>query len=409
MSDKYNILFVDDDPNILQGLQRMLRSMRHEWSTSYVESGAEALVALAERPFDAVVSDMRMPGMDGAELLAEVRTRYPGIVRVILSGYSELEAVMRTVGPAHQYLAKPCTAQTLVDVIRRALELRRVLASEDLRKLLASLKSLPTPSATYYALVKYMDDPRASANGLADIIAKDVAMTAELLKLTNSAYFTVPSRVTTPLQAVRILGFETLRALVLRIGIFRSFDGLAATGRLMEDLNRDSMMVAHLAQRIATIEGLDRRHVEEAFCAGMLASIGTLVLLDHVPEKFKLIRERVADGHDVLTSEMAIFGATPFQVGAYLLGLWGFNQSVVEGVAFAGRPSETAAGEIDVATVVHAARVLAGPSPAYASPEMGSAGRMALDMECLQRIGKSDRFDVWAADASAERKLLASG
>jgi len=402
------ILFVDDDPNILQGLQRMLRSMRHEWDVRYVDSGDSALAALAEQPFDAVVTDMRMPGMDGAELLALVRTRYPGIVRVILSGYSELEAVMRTVGPAHQYLAKPCTAQTLVDVIRRALELRRVLASEDLRKLLASLKSLPTPSATYFAVVKYMDDPRASANGLADIIAKDVAMTAELLKLTNSAYFTVPSRVTTPMQAVRILGFETLRALVLRIGIFRSFQGLAATGRLMEDLNRDSMLVAHIAQRIATMEGFDQRRIEEAFCAGMLGSIGTLVLLDHVPDKFAQIRKRVIEGHDVLRSETLAFGATPFEVGAYLLGLWGFNQSVVEAVAFAGRPSDTAAGEIEVATVVHVARVLAGPSPAYASPEMGSCGRMALDIDGLRKIGKAERFDVWAADAEAEKKRLGS-
>jgi len=405
----YSILFVDDDPNVLQGLQRMLRGMRGEWDVRYVESAAAALEALSRGPFDAVVSDMRMPGMDGAELLAEVRNRYPGVVRVILSGYSELEAVMRTVGPAHQYLAKPCSAQNLVDVIRRALELRRVLDSEDLRKLLASVKSLPTPSATYFALVKYMDNPKASASGLADIIAKDVAMTAELLKLTNSAYFTVPSRVTTPLQAVRILGFETLRALVLRIGIFRSFQGLATTGRLMEDLNRDSLMVARIAQRIAALEGFDQRQAEEAFCAGMLGSIGTLVLLDHMPDKFAQMRKRIGEGCDVLDSEALVFGATPFQVGAYLLGLWGFNQSVVEGVAFAGRPSDTAAGEIDVAAVVHAARVLVGPSPAYALPEMGSAGRMALDIECLKRIGKDQRFDVWASDAESEKKRIHAG
>jgi DNA-binding NtrC family response regulator len=101
------ILFVDDEPNVLQGLQRMLRHMRADWDMRFVDSGHAALDAMENERFDAVVTDMRMPGMDGAELLAEVRRRDSGVVRVILSGYSDAESVMRTVGPAHQFLAKP--------------------------------------------------------------------------------------------------------------------------------------------------------------------------------------------------------------------------------------------------------------------------------------------------------------
>ncbi len=395
------ILFVDDEPNILQGLQRMLRGMRGEWEMRFLDNGRAALAAMAEDPFDAVVTDMRMPGMDGAELLSEIRRLYPQVVRVILSGYSELEAVMRTVGPAHQYLAKPCNAQTLIDVLRRAIELRRLLECEGLRKLLAGLKSLPTPSSTYFALVSYMDDPRASANGLAEIIAKDVAMTAELLKVTNSAYFTVPSKVNTPLQAVRILGFETLRALVLRIGIFRSFKGLAATGRVMEDLNRDSFLVGRIARRIAKLEGLDVRGVEMAFCAGMLCSIGMLVLLDHMPARFAEVEAAIAGGADVLEAETEVFGATQFQVGAYLLGLWGFNQDVVEAVAFTGRPGVVKASVMDIAAVLHLARALAGPLPAYAAA--GDGGRLALDSDHLATLRKIDRLQLWRAEAEAER------
>ena len=395
------ILFVDDEPNVLQGLNRMLRGMRGEWEMRFVDNGRAALAAFEQAPFDAVVSDMRMPGMDGAELLSQIGKRYPQTVRVILSGFSELDAVMRTVGPAHQYLAKPCNSQTLVDVLRRAIELRRVLDCEGLRGLLASLKSLPTPPGTYYAMVKYMDDPRASANGLAEIIGKDVAMTAELLKLTNSAYFTVPSKVNTPLQAVRILGFETLRALVLRIGIFRSFQGLPATGRAMEDLNRDSFLVARIARRIAKLEGFEPRAMEIAFCAGMLGSIGQLVLLDHMPARFAAIRAAIAGGDDPLTAEADVFGATQFQVGAYLLGLWGFNQDMVEAVAFTGRPGATKASGLDIAAVVHVARVLAGPSPTYA--EAGDRGRIPLDSAHLAALGKADRFSLWRAEAAAER------
>ena len=84
------ILFVDDEEMVLQGLQRMLRSLRREWDMTFVESGAKALELMAEQPFDVVVSDMLMPGMTGAELLNEVMKRYPRTVRLILSGHADI-------------------------------------------------------------------------------------------------------------------------------------------------------------------------------------------------------------------------------------------------------------------------------------------------------------------------------
>lgn len=399
------IIFVDDEPNVLQGLQRMLRFMRIEWDMRFVSSGPEALAMMERDHIDAVVSDMRMPGMDGAQLLAEVRKRDPGVVRVILSGYSDAESVMRTVGPAHQFLAKPCSAQALVDVIQRAFELERVLGSEHLRKLLAGLKSLPTPPDTYYALLDYMKRPDASANGLADIIGRDVAMTAELLKLTNSSYFALSSRLSLPLQAVRVLGFETLGALVLRIGIFRSFKGLPEMAKLVEDVNSDSFFVARVARRIAKLEDFDERAQEEAYCAAMLSSIGLLVLLDQCPAEVSRVKAAVAAGTDPLIAEVEVFGASQFQVGAYLLGLWGFNKAVVEAVAFLGRPSVGSIGRLDIPGVVHIARVIAGPSPIYAQPSKGGeVGRLPLDNAYLQSLGKMDQLGKWSAEAAVEAR-----
>ena len=85
---KKRILFVDDEVMILKGLQLMLRSMRGEWEMEFVESAEAALRVLSQRTFDVIVSDMRMPGMNGAELLAEVMKRFPATVRLILSGYA---------------------------------------------------------------------------------------------------------------------------------------------------------------------------------------------------------------------------------------------------------------------------------------------------------------------------------
>src|SRR5438093_827737 len=110
---KTRILFIDDETLVLQGLQRMLRSMRNDWEMEFVESGAKALERIAQVGFDVVVSDMRMPGMNGAELLAEVMKRNPKTVRLILSGHADKELILKCVGSTHQYLAKPCDPEAL--------------------------------------------------------------------------------------------------------------------------------------------------------------------------------------------------------------------------------------------------------------------------------------------------------
>ena len=102
------LLFVDDEVRILQGLQRQLRVMKDEWQMDFVDSGPKALDFLAANPVDVLVTDMLMPGMDGAQLLAAVMNRHPRTVRLVLSGHADREAVLRLVGPAHQYLSKPC-------------------------------------------------------------------------------------------------------------------------------------------------------------------------------------------------------------------------------------------------------------------------------------------------------------
>ena len=128
--EKMRVLFVDDEPNVLKGLKRSLRPMRHEWDMVFVSSGRDALEALDGEPFQAIVSDMRMPEMDGAQLLNEVLRRHPEVIRIILSGYSDREMIMRAVGATHQYLSKPCDPDTLRSAVNGALQLRMLLNEE---------------------------------------------------------------------------------------------------------------------------------------------------------------------------------------------------------------------------------------------------------------------------------------
>jgi CheY-like chemotaxis protein len=86
----------------------MLHSQQAEWDMEFVAGGAQALERMAQAPFDVVVTDMRMPGMNGAELLEEVMRRYPKTVRMVLSGHADKDLILRCVNSTHQYLSKPC-------------------------------------------------------------------------------------------------------------------------------------------------------------------------------------------------------------------------------------------------------------------------------------------------------------
>ena len=130
-----HLLFVDDEPRVLQGLERQLHGMRHEWQMSFAESGHKALQFMAANPVEVIVSDMMMPGMDGAELLTEVMKRHPSVIRIVLSGHTDRESTLRLVGPAHQYLSKPCNADELRGAIERAFVMRDLLANEKLKHL----------------------------------------------------------------------------------------------------------------------------------------------------------------------------------------------------------------------------------------------------------------------------------
>ncbi|WP_054650256.1 response regulator [Salidesulfovibrio brasiliensis] len=121
------VLFVDDEKNVLNGLRRMLRSIRDEWEMDFAPGGAEALELVGKKEYDLVVSDMRMPGMDGAELLTKVQELSPETVRIVLSGHSEQNMVMKSVKPAHQFLSKPCSSEQLLQTLKEAYRLRRLL------------------------------------------------------------------------------------------------------------------------------------------------------------------------------------------------------------------------------------------------------------------------------------------
>jgi len=386
------LLFVDDEPLVLAGLRRAMHSMREEWDPNFVTSGAEALQALDSEPYDAVVTDMRMPGMDGAQLLEEVKRLHPEIIRMVLSGQSSREAVLRSISPAHQYLAKPCDPQELKLRLAQAFGTRELLDNSALRAVVSGLKSIPSLPAFYDELRMELESDDCSVNKVAAIISKDVGITAKILQLANSAFIGLRCHVSNPTQAVCMIGTEMVRALVLSIHIFSQFEGRQLLGASWTTLWEHSIQVASLAQRIAASEKCSKLIIDESFTAGLLHDAGKVVLLAEMPKPYCSILERIAatPQTEPRLVERESLGCTHADVGAYLMGIWGLPAPLLQAVAFHDHPSDSLEKRFSSLTAVHSADAIAS-----AADSSHLSQDIQLDLSYLAGLGLQDKPSVW--------------
>ncbi len=386
------ILFVDDETKILDGLKRLLRPMRKEWEMAFVNNGAEALETLAKDRFDVIVSDMRMPGMDGAALLTRVMRQHSQIVRIVLSGQSSREETIKSIGVAHQFLAKPCDPEKLKQTINHAFALRNLLTDETLTQTLSQLKSVPSMPTLYTEIMEELNYPDASVKRIGDIVAEDPGMTTKILQLVNSAFFGLPRQVSSPAQAASLLGTETLKALVLGLDVFSQFEGPAVEGLTPESVQKHSSETATIAKQIANAEKTATDIVEASFMAGFLHDIGKLILAQNMPDQYREVMALMQEQHASLCeAERAVLGATHAEVGAYLLGLWGLPDTIVEATAFHHCPKKSLGDSFAPLTAVHVANAFAHER----STEKQVAGQGGLDCDYLNEVGLADRLPIW--------------
>jgi HD-like signal output (HDOD) protein/CheY-like chemotaxis protein len=390
-ADRCSVLFVDDEPLVLQGLQRMLRSQRPNWTLRFASRGREALELLERESFDAVVSDLRMPEMDGVELLNIVMKNHPDTMRIILSGEMQQGMLLKAVRCAHQFLAKPCDAESLKAALTRAFALRRMISDRRLKALLSRMESLPSLPALYTEVLAEIQSPNPSFKKVGEIIAHDVGMAAKILQLVNSAFFGLPRRIVIPHEAVCLLGYDTVKALVLSAKIFSQFDPKRIVRLSLETLWQHCLRASLCGRTIGSVEKLPRKSQDEAFTAGILHDVGKLILAQNFPDTYGDIlakaRARRQAEWDV---ENECFGVSHAEIGAYLMGLWGLGEEVIGAIAHHHLPPKNAApGRLTA--VMYAANALAH----RLSPDPVDATEAEPTTDDLMQLNIAERFGVW--------------
>lgn len=384
------ILFVDDEARVLEGLRDLLRRRRHEWDLRFALGGEEALAALDEARYDIVVSDMRMPAVDGAGVLSYARERQPESIRMVLSGQTQLRAAVRAIPVAHQFLVKPCNGEELQNVIERSLALRELLGDDEVRAAVGETGRLPSVPEAYAALTAAMQDPNATVEDVAAIVEGDMAMCAKLLQLVNSSFFGLARRITRVREAVAYLGVDLIRMLVLSAEVFLHVERRAlAPGLDLGELQRHGLLAGRLAAEIA-----ERPLTDDALVAGVLHDVGKLILGVRQPARLQaLLREAAETGEPLHAVERRAGPITHAEVGAYLLGIWGLPYPVVEAVAHHHAPERVEQHGVDILAAVHIADTLLHEARRDPGGE--------LDLAYVRRLGVEHRLPSWRARAVA--------
>ena len=258
------VLCLDDEPNVLSALKRLFRGKG--WTTITAESGAAGLQVMAAQTVDLVISDMRMPVMDGAQFLAEVRRRWPDTMRLLLTGYSDVSAIIDAVnrGEIYRYITKPWDDNDIILMVRGALE-HQALSREKMRL-----------EALTLAQNQALKELNASLEDKVQARTRELQLANEQLK---ANFFT----------SIKV--FSTL--LEMRGG----------------NLSGHARRVADLSRRIANKMNLDNKLVQQIFVAGLLHEIGKVGFSDELlntpvammtPEQLDAYRKHTAQAELLL-------------------------------------------------------------------------------------------------------------
>ena len=392
------ILFVDDEPDLLESMRARLYKHRRDWSMMFLADAAQAIAACEAHPVDLIVSDIRMPGMDGGQLFGVLKERFPATIRIVLSGYADAAQALRLTSLAHQYVAKPCNSDEIENIIARCFLLRELLDNESLRRVVGRIGRLPAMPKVYARLQAALTASDVTADDISVIVNTDAAIASKVLQVTNSAFFRLRKPIVRIKDAVTYLGFATIRNLVLSAELFGQWKMPAVLLSHVDPdhLQRHAQMAARASASLAT----GKVSPDDAWLAGLVHDIGYWILAQECPDELAraLTRAR-ADGRPHWQCEREIIGATHAEIGAYLLGLWGLPYPIVEAVAL----HHTAD-----AAVSHGFDLLATLAVSHALLDAQFAGELNGDCMTVPRVdaayfsGLDAPFDL----AEAQRRVL---
>lgn len=389
MKERPSIVFVDDQNNVLQGFRRTLRSLEETWQIQYATGGKEALRLMENAPIDIVVSDTNMPGMRGTELLKEVQTLHPEMIRLVLSGggsrSDDISILLRT---SHQFFAKPFETERLKTVVTTLLDLREKVNDEKLKKLIGGISRLPCSPFIYDAFKKERESSSSDLEKMGNYIAQDPGLTAKMLQSLNSAFFGVNKAGIHPFTASQSMGPGTISYLFDEDAHHHTIAESHPNFNFLATVYKQSLHCAYLLEALAAAENLPEALKNVAYVTGMLSNVGTIILAHEQAEAYAKLVPGFKSPETQAQAEKKAFGASHDAIGAYFLGLWGFPGASVRAVAYNLTPDKDPDQTLNLTTLLHVAKALV-------QAEDLEAQKSFMNLPYLEKLGLTGKLQKW--------------
>ncbi len=379
------------DPQVLMDIIQVLGP---GWQAVSVTSEAHALAQLEQRSFDALLVDFNLSSPDASQLLNQALEKRPEMTRFLLAYEADLALVAAYVSGPHQILPKPVETASLKSRIESGVaphDSKRIQSPGDPCTGASASTAVP---AVYAEVLKALDSQGVTTRQVGEIVAGDAALTSEVLRLTSSAYLGMPRDITDPVEAVELVGLETVKALVMALRFLAEHSQLKRGYLSLEKIWQHSTNVAQLARDLVLFETQDRVLAAEALVAGLLHDLGKVVLASNFDDLYGRVHSLAHKQPVALWDiEKEMFGASHGEIGGCLVGMWNMPGSVVEAAAFHHEPPLGESQHLTPLAAVHIANVL--EHQLHPSDEFRVAP--AISTAFLNELGLLQRLPVWRA------------
>lgn len=354
------VLLVDDQPQVLSGLMRNLIMEEDDWIVESADGGSQALEILENDHFDIIVSDLRMPSMDGAEFLALAKEKHPRVIRFILSGYADQDLMLKASGVAHRYMTKPCETTQLIEAIKQVHSTQSLITNERVVRITNSINELHSDTQPIQELIRITEDPESDIVSLNELIKQHPTLHASILRISNSSFFGGGGEIETIQEALQVLGMDLTRSIALQELSKTCFDlsarGLHCAERILDHCVATSRIVAKMGKLTPDIAVLKR-----VASAALLHDLGKIVLLAIDEIGFiEACARSLKEERSVSALETERFGCEHAAIGAYLFDLWGLPEHIVRCIAWHHHPLSLTCNEnVSDAALLNIANYLA--------------------------------------------------
>lgn len=355
---KTSILFVTTDEKLMSELIRNIVPIQDDYSIFFADNGERCLQILANNKIDFVFSSANIIMPTGANILNEIKRLFPEVIRFALVPNLDNQTVAQISQYVHQLVPPPYTKETIVERIQRTLHIQKILNNEKVVNLVKNTTTLPSLPEIYIQIEQETAKPDFSLIKIANLISKDPNLTAKILQIVNSAYFGLQKEVTNINFALSYLGVNVIKSLIFYIHLFSHFKITSENRKHLEKFWQHSLVVASNSYHLANKYLQEKYEIDSSYTAGVLHDVGKFILLNTYtyPQNIILLAEQKAI--DNLEAELEIYECTHAEIGAYLLGLWGFPLHIVEAVAYHHQPSLLNKSKLNLATIIHLADFL---------------------------------------------------